>query len=380
MAAVGIGTGPALGGWLLENFHWGTDFPFDITGDMSNWGSVFLINVPVIAIALIAGLILVPESRDPAPPRIDIPGALLSMLALLTLVYGIIEAPSRGWTNGLVLIAFTLAVALIAGFIFWEKHVAHPMLNLSFFSNPRFSAGVIAIMLAFFTMFGTIFISTQYLQFVHGYSPLQAGIRIMPFALGMMIGAANSYRLVRKMGTNRVAGMGLLILAIMSLSFAFWGTDTSYWIIGISIVILSFGVSNTMAPSTDAVMGAVPLAKAGVGSAMNDTTRQVGGAFGVAILGSILNTLYSSQMVDKVANLPPQVAGPAQDSVGAAVKVAAQVGGPPGQALSDAARNAFVSGMHAAFFVAAGVALVAAIFVYKFMPPHHLSGDDHAGG
>ena len=380
VAALGIATGPAVGGWLLENFSWGGSFPFDITGDMSNWGSVFLINVPIVLVALVAGLILVPESKDPSPPRIDVPGAVLSMATLMTLVYAIIEAPSRGWTDRIVLLAFAAAALLGIGFFVRERTARHPMLDLSFFRNPRFSAGVGAITMAFFALFGMIFISSQYLQFVHGYTALQAGIRIMPFALGMMVGAANSYRLVARLGTNRVAAMGLMILAIMSASFALWNVDTPYWVIGVSVVLMSFGVSNTMAPSTDAVMGAVPLAKAGVGSAMNDTTRQIGGAFGVAILGSILNTIYSTNMADQVAGLPPQAAGPAQDSVGAAVGIGAQMGGPAGQALTDAARASFVDGMHTAFLVAAAVALFAAVMVYRFMPAHHLGGQDHAGG
>lgn len=380
MAAVGIATGPALGGWLLENFTLGSSFPFDLTGDMLNWGSVFLINVPVVIVALVAGLLLVPESRDPAPPRLDLLGAALSMSTLITLVYAIIEAPARGWFDSVVLSSFAVSLLLGAGFILWEKYTPHPMLDLSFFRNPRFSAGVGAITMAFFALFGMIFIMTQYLQFVHGYTALQAGIRIMPFALGMMIGAANSHRLVVRMGTNMVAAMGLTILAAVCASLYFWQVDTPYWIIGISVLIMSFGVSNTMAPATDAVMGAVPLAKAGVGSAMNDTTRMVGGAFGVAILGSILNTIYYSNMAGKIAGLPPDAAGPAQDSIGAAVNIGAKIGGAPGQALVDAARSAFVEGMHASFLVAAGVALLTAIAVLKFMPPKHLGGDDHAGG
>lgn len=380
MAALGIATGPALGGWLLENFNWGSSFPFDISGDMLNWGSVFLINVPIVTLALLAGFFLVPESRDPAPPRIDLPGALLSMSTLVALVYGIIEAPSKGWLDPVVLIVFAVAIILGAGFINRELHASHPMLNLAFFRNPRFAAGVGAITMAFFALFGMIFITAQYLQFVHGYTALQAGIRIMPFALGMMVGAANSHRLVKRLGTNKVAAMGLTVLAVMLASLSFWGVETPYWIIGISIVIMSFGVANTMAPSTDAVMGAVPLAKAGVGSAMNDTTRQVGGAFGVAILGSILNTIYSSNMADSVAGLPPQAGGPAQDSVGAAIGVAAQIGGQQGQDLLDAARTSFVEGMHVAFLVAAGAALIAALMVFKFMPARHLGGHGHAGG
>jgi len=149
-----------------------------------------------VILALLAGLFIVPESRDPDPPGIDLPGTALSITTLTTLVYAIIEAPSRGWTDSLVLAAFAGSMILGTGFLLWEKHTQNPMLDLSFFRNPRFSAGVGAITMAFFALFGMIFITSQYLQFVHGYSALQAGIRIMPFALGMMVGAANSYRLV----------------------------------------------------------------------------------------------------------------------------------------------------------------------------------------
>lgn len=378
MAAIGIATGPALGGWLLENFTWGATFPFDVISDVQPWGSVFLINVPIAIIALTLGFFLVPHSRAPVPPRIDIPGALLSISGLTALVYGIIEAPSRGWFDPVVLAAFAVAAVVITAFLLWERHADHAMLNLAFFKNPRFSLGVSAIAVAFFSLFGVIFIVTQYMQFVHGYSALEAGIRITPFAFGMMLGAANSHRFVRRFGTNKVMAAGLTIMAVSQASLMFWTPETPYWIIGVSIAISSFGVSNTMAPATDAVMGAVPLAKAGVGSAMNDTTRMVGGALGVAILGSILNSLYSSHMATAAAGLPVQAAAAARDSVGAAIHVSAQLG-PQGAALADAARHAFTDSMGNAFTVAAGVALIGAAFVLKFMPARHRGGQEFAG-
>lgn len=355
-AAFGIGIGPALGGWLIEQF-W--------------WGSVFLINVPVVLIALSAGIFLVPRSRDPVPPRLDPAGAFLSVATLVALVFGIIEAPSRGWLDPVVLASFGLALILGSLFIIQELRSDHPMLNLDFFRNPRFSAGAGAIAVAFFSMFGVIFILTQYLQFIHGYTALQAGIRISPFAIGMMVGAANSHRLVRRFGTNKVVAGGMLLLAVMLASFSLWDTGTSYWVILVSTILMAFGMANTMAPSTDAVMGAVPLAKAGVGSAMNDTTRMVGGALGVAIIGSILNTVYSSRMSEAVAGLPPQAADAARDSVGAAIQVGGNMG-PPGEALVYAARAEFVSGMGYAFIVAAAFALVGSVLVLRFMPAGHL--------
>ena len=357
MAALGIGLGPLLGGWLLEHF-W--------------WGSVFLVNVPVVGLALLAGFFLVPRSRDPEPPRIDVPGAGLSIVALVTLVYAIIEAPSRGWFDSVVLASFGASMVLGTLFVMQELRSDHPMLNLSFFRNPRFSAGAGAISVTFFAMFGAIFLTTQYLQFVQGYTALQAGLRIAPFALGMMIGAANSHRMVRKFGTNKVVAAGMLVVSATLVSLMFWDVATSYWIILITFIVLAFGMANTMAPSTDAVMGAVPLAKAGVGSAMNDTTRMVGGALGVAIIGSILNSLYSSAMAPIVAPMPPEAAAAAQDSVGAAVNIGTAFGGPQGEALVAAARLEFVDAMGYSFLAAASLAFIGALLVLKFMPPGHL--------
>ena len=365
MAAVGIAVGPALGGWLLEHF-W--------------WGSVFLINIPVVIFALLAGLLLVPGSRAHLPPKLDIPGSFLSIATLFSLVYAIIEAPSRGWLDPLVIAAFALALALGAAFAMQELRAEHPMLELSFFRNPRFSTGVAAITIAFFALFGQIFIVTQYMQFVHGYSALEAGIRITPFAFGMMVGAANSHRLVRRIGTNKTVALGLTILAVLLASLSLWSVETPYWIIGISIVFMSFGIANTMAPSTDAVMGAVPLAKAGVGSAMNDTTRQVGGAFGIAIIGSILNSIYTSNMAGNVAGLPPGAADAARNSVGAALQVSHQIGGPAGEALAASARNTFTDAMGWGFLAAAIIAFLGAVAILKYMPARHLGGPDHAGG
>jgi len=357
VAALGIGLGPAIGGWLLENY-W--------------WGSVFLINVPITAGALLLGFFLVPKSRAPEPPRIDAIGAVLSVAMLLALVYAIIEAPSRGWTDPVVLACFGGALVLGLLFVLQELRTDHPMLNLNFFRNPRFSAGAGAIMMAFFALFGVMFIFTQYMQFVLGYTALQAGVRLTPFAFGMLVGAANSHRMVRMFGTNKVVAAGVTVVAVMLFSVSRWGIDTAYWIIGATIVIQSFGMANTMAPSTDAVMGAVPLAKAGVGSATNDTTRMVGGALGVAIFGSILNTLYSSDMAVVADRLPPQAADAAKDSVGAAVQIGAMAGGPQGEALATFARQTFVDAMGTAFLIAAGVALLTALVVLLAMPAGHL--------
>ena len=307
IAGLGIGLGPMLGGILIEYF---------------SWSAIFLVNVPIVVVALIAGLRLVPESRDPQARRLDVPGALLSIGALGTLVYAIIEAPASGWTEPVVLAAFAAAAVLTIAFLWWERRTETPMLNLEFFSSPRFSVGAGSISVAFFALFGTVFLLTQYLQFVKDYTALEAGLRIAPIALGLMLGAGLSDRFVHRFGTNRVVAAALLGLAGALASISFWSATTAYWVIGISLIGVAFAMGNIVAPATDAVMGAVPEAKAGVGSAMNDVTRQVGGALGVAIIGSILNSIYSSQIDAAVGGLPAEAAEAARDSVGAASVIA----------------------------------------------------------
>ena len=357
VSAMGIFLGPVIGGALLENF-W--------------WGSVFLINVPLAALALVAGLFLVPDSKDPHAGAIDYPGFVLSMGAISLLVYGIIEAPSRGWTDLVVLVTLAASVPLTIAFIWWELRVDNPLLDLSFFKNPRFSAGVSGTSLASFARLGAGFGLTQYLQFVQGYSPLEAGVRMLPMVLGIAVGAGFSDRLVKRMGTNWVVSGGLLLLAGGLAALVFWQPETAYWIVGINLFLIAFGVGNVMAPSTDAVMGAVPEEKAGVGSAMNGVARMVAGALGAAIIGSLMYTMYGNMMTDAVAALPPEAAEAASDSVGAAMYLAESLPAPYGQALASEAAVAFTDSFGWAILIGAAVALVAAIVVAIYMPPQHL--------
>ena len=357
VSAMGIFLGPVIGGALLENF-W--------------WGSVFLINVPLAAVALVAGLILVPDSKDPHAGAIDYLGFILSMGAISLLVYGIIEAPSRGWTDPVVLATLAASVPLTIAFIWWELRVDNPLLNLSFFRNPRFSAGVSGTSLASFARLGAGFGLTQYLQFVQGYSPLQAGTRMLPLVLGIAVGAGFSDRLVKRMGTNWVVSGGLVLMAGGLAAIVFWQPETAYWIVGVNLFLIAFGVGNVMAPSTDAVMGAVPEENAGVGSAMNGVARMVAGALGAAIIGSLMYTVYGNMMSDAVAALPPEAAEAASDSVGAAMYLAESLPAPYGQALANEAAVAFTDSFGWAILIGAAVALIAAVLVAVYMPPQHL--------
>jgi EmrB/QacA subfamily drug resistance transporter len=363
VAGAGIGLGPIVGGVLLESFA---------------WGSVFLVNVPIVLIALVGGYFLVPSSRDPEATPLDLKGAALSMVAISALVYSIIEGPAVGWTSGLVLTGFVAAIAFGAAFVLTELRTEHPMLNLSFFANRRFSGGATAISIAFFSLFGVIFLLTQYLQFVQGYTALEAGLRTAPIAIGMIIGSATSPRLAERFGTTRVVAGGLLLLAALLTTFTFLTPTTPYWALGLGLVVMSTGLGTIMAPSTDAVMGAVPLAKAGVASATNDVARQVSGAVGVAVIGSAFNSAYSSNVAGSLTQLPAEAAAAAGNSIGAAMKISSQLPEQAGAALATAARQGFTDAMGVAVVIAVAAALVGAFLVYRFMPADHLPSEETA--
>jgi EmrB/QacA subfamily drug resistance transporter len=361
VSGLGVGLGPLVGGLLIENF---------------SWASVFLVNVPIALIALALGAAIVPESRDPSGARLDLAGAVLSIGAVTALVYAIIEAPGTGWTDPLILGSFTTAAVLGAAFAWRETHSDAPMLDLSLFRNARFTAGAGAIALTFFAMFGVIFGLTQYLQFVLGKSALEAGALMVTLAVGIPVGARISLKAGQHAGTNRVIGGALVGLTLVLLSITRWTPATDTWLVSATLFVLAICLANVMAPATSAVMGAVPEAKAGVGSAMNDLLRQLGGALGVAIIGSVMNTVYRDRMVDALAGLPPAAAHAAGDSVGAAVAIAGRIGGPAGDALATVARGAFVDALGLAAVLAAAIALATAILIGRTMPAH---AADHVG-
>jgi EmrB/QacA subfamily drug resistance transporter len=351
VAGLGIVVGPVIGGWLLERF-W--------------WGSVFLVNLPIVALAILAGWPLLPESRDPDAAPLDPIGAALSITALVTGVYGIIQAPEHGWTDPVILGAFGVAAVLSVAFIWWERHVPHPMLPMELFRNPRFSAASGAITMVFFALFGSVFLLTQHLQFVLGYTPLQAGVRILPVA-ALIVAAPLAARLTEGVGTKLVVFAGLLIVAGALWLLSTVALGDGYGLVAAALALLGTGMGFAMAPATESIMGSLPLAKAGVGSAMNDTTRQVGGALGVAVLGSILASSYGAAIQPALRSAPPPLAQAAGDSIGAATTIAARLG-PQGQGLLDAARSAFLQGMGDAVQVGAGAASVAALLVLLFLP------------
>jgi hypothetical protein len=317
-------------------------------------------------VALLAGLPLVPESKDPNATPLDPLGALLSIAGLTALVYGIIEAPDNGWTDATTMSAFAVAVVLLVVFVVWELRTDHPMLQMNFFSNPRFSAASVAITLIFFALFGAVFVLTQHLQFVLGYSALEAGLRIVPFAT-LVLAAPMAARVVERIGIKAVVAAGLTIAGLGLALIANVDPGDGYAPIGWSLALIGFGMGATMAPATDSIMGSLPLAKAGVGSAMNDTTRMVGGALGVAVIGSALASSYGSAIEPAAKSLPPTTAAVAGDSVGAGLEVARRMGPAAGE-FARAVRRAFVDAMGDALVIAVSVVAFGALIVLVWLP------------
>jgi EmrB/QacA subfamily drug resistance transporter len=354
-AGVAVAFGPLTGGFLLQHFY---------------WGSVFLVNLPIVAFGLLAGIFLIPDSKDPHPQALDPFGAFLSIIGLATLLYGIIEAPEHGWSDPLTIGSLLIAALLLGGFAWWELHIDHPMLDFSFFKNARFSAASAAITLTFLAMFGSMFIFSQYLQFVLGYTPLQTGVRLLAFAIPMMLIAPLSARFVERFGTKLVvaAGMALTTAGLIVLSFVH--AESSYANLAWRMVVMACGLALTMAPATESIMGSLPLAKAGVGSAVNDTTRQVGGALGVAVLGSVFTSIYGSHIANALngQGLPVNIVEQAKDSVGAAMQAAAALGGAAGAGLEAAAGSAFIDGFQAALRVGAVVTLIGLVITLLWLP------------
>lgn len=359
----GAAIGPVASGFLLEHFA---------------WGSVFLVNVPIIAAALGTGYVLLPKSKDPHPEPLDPVGALLSIAGLGALVYAIIEAPHRGWGSAESLAWFAGALVTITAFLVWESRTGSPMLNLHYFRDPRFGVAAGVITLVFFGMFGFFFLLTQYFQLVLGYGTLEAGVKQLPFAAVMMTLAPQSPKFAAKYGANRVVAFGLCGVSAAMFLFTIAHVDTSYWAIVPVVMVMAGGMAMVIPSMTGSIMSAVPLGKAGVGSAMNDTTRELGGALGVAVLGSIVASRYGNRLAPALGLLPP---GPAQaqaeQSLAGALQAAKATGDPAvGGQVARIARESFVSGMHLAAVIAGFVALLAAGIVYRKLP----SGNPHAQG
>jgi DHA2 family integral membrane protein (MFS transporter) len=348
-----IAIGPITGGLLLDHF-W--------------WGSVFLINVPIVVLAFVLMVWLVPDSRDPRPGRLDPVGVVLSVIGLVLLVYGIIKGGELAdFTDAKVLATIAAGLVVLAAFIVYEKRSDHPSLDVTYFKNKVFSAAMAAIALVFFALMGVTFFSVFYMQSVRGYSPLQTGALMLPLALAQLIFAPRARLLVDRFGNKVTTGGGLVLLAGMLAAFASFEKDTPIWVLEIIFFLMGTGMAHVMTPTSVVIMQALPREKAGSASALSNTFRQVGGALGIAVLGSVLSTAYRSGIEDKLSLLPAGLRDTAGESIEATLGVAAKLG-PQGKALVSPANDAFLHAMHVTALCGTVVALIGAAVVFLFLP------------
>jgi EmrB/QacA subfamily drug resistance transporter len=359
-AGAGGALGPLIGGFLLDHY-W--------------YGAVFFVATPLAAIAFVASAILAPKSREATAPRLDLVGAALSVTGFAALLAAIIEGPEEGWGTPLVIAGFVLAVLGLVGFVVYERRKPEPMLDMTYFRKPRFAMGAMGITFAFFSMFSLMFVLTQLLQYIKGYTPFSAGVRTLPFAFVLVIVSPRAVKLVVTYGVKVIVGIGLALLVIGLLMFSFIGVDTSYTYFVVCMLVMGFGVALAMPSLSTGIVQSVPLNKAGVGSAVNDTTREVGGAMGIAVVGSIVTTIYRDHLapvLTQLAQQSPEGAQAAGRNVGQALAVADQIestaGKPQAEALRRAVRQSFVDGAHVGLRASAALAAVALTIVVIRLP------------
>lgn len=360
MTGVGVAIGPLTGGWFLQHF-W--------------WGSVFLVNVPVAAIAVVGVLVFVPTSRDPATPPLDFGGFVLSAAGITAIVYTVIECPDQGWTSVRSLTGFGIGALITAVFVWWELRGRYPMLDLEIFTSRRFTGGSVAVTAGFLTLFGFVFLITQYFQFIKGYTPFGTGVRLTPVALAIAAASVLAPRVVRRVGTTVVVVCGLLIFAAgLAWASRISGATSYTEIVGL-LMFMGCGLGATTAPATESIMGSLSADKAGVGSAVNDTTRELGGTLGVAIVGSVFASVYRHSLLHdwRLAPMPESVRGALDHSMAAAQEIATRLPAHRAMAVHDAVQHAFLRGMQYGCMTCAGIAAGTALVVALVLPAQQIA-------
>ena len=363
-SGAGIALGPIVGGALMRHY---------------SWSSVFWVNVPLLIVAFVAAMHVVPESRDPHPSRLDPIGAVLSIASISLLVYAIIQAPDRGWTSTTSVVRLAIGVAIAVVFIAWELHGDDPMLDMRLFRNRGFSAGSLTLALLFFAMAGAIFLQAQYLQFVLAYTPLAAGAALLPAASGMLLGTGAGAHLAQMHGGRIAVAAGAFVAGAGVGVQAMLADGGSYLPTGMGLLLFGLGIGIAMPASTELIMATLPPNRAGVGSAVNDTVREFGGALGVAVVGSIAATSYTSSMhgeLSRFTELSDIERAMITDNVGAALDTTRHLG-TTGVELAGIARSAFVDSMQHSLWVAAGLAVIAAIAALTQLPRQAAHGHSH---
>ncbi len=355
VAGVGGLLGPLASGLLLRYF-W--------------WGSVFLVAAPMAGVVLVLVARMVPTSRDDDQRPLDAVGSALSIVALGCLLYGIIEGPQLGWRNPWVIGCFGGALAGFWAYARWGRRTRFPMLDPAYFRNRVFSLGSMTVILTFFALYGTFFILTQYFQFAQGHSPLGAALRTLPPSAVVLLLAPRAPAVVARFGARAAISAGLVIVAIGVAMLGMLGTASPYWLTAIALVVLAIGLALIMPTATHAIVSSLPVHKSGVGSAVNDTTREAGGAIGVALLGTLVSVSYRDGVSGRLGGFSPAAAEAASDSVGGAVRAGRELPAETAERLHGLAVDAFDRGMTLAYSVSAAVLLIAAAIVYRMYPTH----------
>ncbi|WP_406198018.1 MFS transporter [Kitasatospora sp. NBC_01560] len=361
-----IAIGPITGGLLIEHF-W--------------WGSVFLINVPIVVIALVAMVLLVPESKDPNPGRLDPIGVLLSIIGLVALIYGIIKGGELAdFTAAAALVPMLVGVAALVAFVWFERRTSHPALDVTWFRNKVFSASVVVVGVVFFALMGVSFFGVFYTQSVRGYSALQAGMLMLPLAVAQLVFAPRARLVVDRFGIRATCAGGMVLIAAGFVGYQLLDVGTPIWVLVVLGLLMGSGMAHVMPPVTVAIMGSLPREKAGAGSAINNTFRQVGGSLGVAVLGAVLSTVYRDGMADKLDQLPTEaLREKAGESLEATLAVADRLG-PQGAGLVGPANDSFISAMHVVAGLSAGITLVGALLAWLLLPGRLPAGGPGAPG
>jgi len=355
--ALGYGIGPVVGGIMLDHFE---------------WNSVFYLNIPIAIITLAGGYFLVPESRDRSAPRLDPVGVILSIAGLSSVVYGVIKAGEEGWAGGSVIVSISVGVSVLAVFAWWERRSDHPMLPMRFFKNMSFTGANVAMTLVSFSLVALLFFLSQYFQSVQGHTPLQAAWRILPTALLSMVASIIAVQIARAVGVKLPVTIGLIVGGLGLLFLSFIDADSSYPVVFGGLSLTALGIGLVWAPCTDSIMGSLPERRAGIGSAMDTTMQQMGGALGIAILGAIMNAIYLDEIanLDVIASLPEEAYEIIRSSIQGAHIVAEQFPEEIAQQIISGSSEAFTSGMNEAMFIAAVVMGAASLITVFILPTH----------
>ncbi|MFI9326199.1 MFS transporter [Kitasatospora sp. NPDC052868] len=361
-----IAIGPITGGLLIEHF-W--------------WGSVFLINVPIVIVAVVMMVLLVPESKDPNPGRLDPIGVLLSIIGLVALIYGIIKGGELAdFTAAGAWVPMLIGVLALVAFVWFERRTAHPALDVTWFRNKVFSASVVVVGVVFFALMGVSFFGVFYIQSVRGYSALQAGVLMLPLAVAQLLFAPRARLVVDRFGIRATCAGGMVLIALGFLGYLLLNATTPIWVLVVLGLLMGTGMAHVMPPVTVAIMASLPREKAGAGSAINNTFRQVGGSLGVAVLGAVLSTVYRDGMSDKLAQLPTEaLREKAGESLEATLAVAGRLG-PQGAGLVGPANESFINAMHVVAGLSAGITALGALLAWLLLPGRIAAGGPGAPG